>query len=285
MGPTEQAASSRTFARFAAFVALTVGLFVLAGWTLGLEQLTNIAPHWPRMPMLTAVAFLLGGMALWLTTDHSVRPALVSAGLVFTIGAVILVRDISGAEANLEQFTTASIALAAGGTAPARMAPATALGFVLLGLSLMLSMPRRTALWHQALAIGGVLVGWVGFSRYVFGGDALFAVANMAVHTALGCGFLEKVYARALMMELASRGIPFTREARFSIDYKGQPLGLTFCPDFVCFNTIIVETKALKVLTPIDLAQTLNYLKASKYKRALLLNFGAKSLEYRRLVM
>ena len=106
--------------------------------------------------------------------------------------------------------------------------------------------------------------------------------AAMAVHTTLGCGFLEKVYGRALMTESTSRGIPFTREARFSIEYKGKPLGLTFCPDFVCFNTVIVETKAVKLLGAIDLAQTLNYLKASRYKRALLLNFGAKSLEYRR---
>jgi GxxExxY protein len=109
--------------------------------------------------------------------------------------------------------------------------------------------------------------------------------AAMAVHTALGCGFLEKVYARALMAEFTTRAVPFTREARFSIEYKGKPLGLTFRPDFVCFNTVIVETKALKQLTAIDLAQTLNYLKASGYKRALLLNFGTKSLEYRRFVM
>jgi GxxExxY protein len=109
--------------------------------------------------------------------------------------------------------------------------------------------------------------------------------AAMAVHTALGCGFLEKVYARALMTELTARSVPFTREARFSIEYKGKPLGLTFRPDFVCFNTVIVETKAVKLLTAIDLAQTLNYLKASGCKRALLLNFGTKSLEYRRLVM
>jgi GxxExxY protein len=109
--------------------------------------------------------------------------------------------------------------------------------------------------------------------------------AAMAVHTALGCGFLEKVYGRALMVEFTSRGIPFNREARFSIDYNGKPLGLTFRPDFVCFNAVIVETKAVKTLSPIDMAQTLNYLKASGYRRALLLNFGAKSLEYRRFVM
>ena len=66
MGPTESADSGRNLARFAAFVSLTVGLFVFAGWFLDLEQLTNIVPGWPRMPMLTAAAFMLAGVALWL---------------------------------------------------------------------------------------------------------------------------------------------------------------------------------------------------------------------------
>ena len=182
---TDTAASSRFFSRFAAFVALTVGLFVIVGWTLGLEQLTNIVPHWPRMALLTAVTFLLGGITLWLAIVNAARAALAGAALVFAIGVVILVRDLVGSTAHLEQFSTEPMNLATQGLAPARMSPATALGFTLLGLSLALSLPRRSALLHQALAIGGVLIGWVGFSRYVFGGESLFVVANMAVHTAL----------------------------------------------------------------------------------------------------
>ncbi len=66
-----------------------------------------------------------------------------------------------------------------------RMAPATALGFMMLGSSLIFSVPRRTAVLHQVLSIGGLLVGWVGIARYLFGGDDVFLFANMALHTAL----------------------------------------------------------------------------------------------------
>ena len=68
MGPPESADSSRTLARFAAFVSLTVGMFVLAGWLMDLEQLTNIVPGWPRMSMLSASTFVLAGVTLWLAT-------------------------------------------------------------------------------------------------------------------------------------------------------------------------------------------------------------------------
>src|SRR5688572_28044387 len=96
MGPSETTASNRFFARFAAFVAVTFGIFALAGWLLDLDQLTNVAPHWPRMPMLTAATFLLGGIALWLTVVDALRPALVAAGLVALIGLVLLFRDATG---------------------------------------------------------------------------------------------------------------------------------------------------------------------------------------------
>ena len=66
-----------------------------------------------------------------------------------------------------------------------RMAPATAFGFLVLGLSLLFAVPRRSALLHQALAVAGLLIGWVGLSRFVFGGEALFPFADMAVHTAI----------------------------------------------------------------------------------------------------
>ena len=66
MGPSESADSSRNFARFAAFVALVVGCFVLAGWQLDMETLTNLVPGWPRMVRLTALCFILSGASLWL---------------------------------------------------------------------------------------------------------------------------------------------------------------------------------------------------------------------------
>jgi PAS domain S-box-containing protein len=211
MGPPETAPSSRFFARLAAFIALTVGLFVIAGWTLGLEQLTNIAPHWPRMALLTAATFLLAGITLWLTINQAFRTAIAGAGLVTAVGVVILVRDLVGSQMNLEQFSMESMNLATS-LPPPRMSPATAAGFVLLGLSLALSMPRRSAIPHQACAIAGVLIGWVGLSRYVFGGETLLAVTNMAVHTALllillCAGTLSLRTDRGIAALLASDGV------------------------------------------------------------------------------
>jgi GxxExxY protein len=107
----------------------------------------------------------------------------------------------------------------------------------------------------------------------------------MDVHCELGSGFLEPVYHRPLAIELATRQIPFAREVPYEVIYKGQPTGLYYRADFVCFGEIIIELKAVRSLGPVDEAQAINYLKVSKLKRALLINFGAKSLEWRRLVL
>ena len=108
--------------------------------------------------------------------------------------------------------------------------------------------------------------------------------AAMEVHTVLGSGFIEPVYRRPLMLEFAARTIPYVAEVRFPIIYKGQPTGVHYRADFLCYGEVIVELKAVRALTPVEEAQTLNYLKASGKKRALLLNFGSKSLQYRRFV-
>jgi hypothetical protein len=139
MGPPESADSHRFLARFAAFVSLAVGLFVFAGWLFDLEQLTNIAPGWPRMPMLTAAAIMLAGVALWLTTLRAVPAATTAAGLLTAIGVLILLRDASGWNAHLEQFTLAALPTDSASPPPARMAPAAASAFVLFGLSLILA--------------------------------------------------------------------------------------------------------------------------------------------------
>lgn len=108
--------------------------------------------------------------------------------------------------------------------------------------------------------------------------------AAMEVHRELGPGFLEAVYQEALALELAQRGIQFERERQLPVLYKGQILAASYRADFVCSDTIIVECKALTGLGNVEIAQVLNYLKATSLERALLLNFGALSLQYKRLV-
>ena len=109
--------------------------------------------------------------------------------------------------------------------------------------------------------------------------------AAMEVHRALGCGFLEPVYQEALAVELANCSIPFRREPKFPISYKWCPLESHYRPDFVCFNAVIVELKALGRLSSIEESQIINYLKVTGCHTGLLLNFGTRSLEQRRFVL
>ena len=108
--------------------------------------------------------------------------------------------------------------------------------------------------------------------------------AAMEVHRQFGHGFLEAVYQEALAIEFLSREIPFQREAFLKINYKNQPLITQYRADFICFNEIIIELKAQSAFTKIDEAQLINYLKATNLQRGLLINFGAASLQHRRLV-
>ena len=108
--------------------------------------------------------------------------------------------------------------------------------------------------------------------------------AAIAVHNELGCGFLEAVYQEALELEFQSRNIPYQREARLDIYYKGQLLKKHYEADFICYDKVIVELKALSALTSENESQLLNYLKATRLKVGLLINFGRKSLEHKRMV-
>ena len=107
----------------------------------------------------------------------------------------------------------------------------------------------------------------------------------MDIHKELGCGFLEAVYQEALEIELIEKEIDFEREVELGIMYKGKQLDKKYYADFICFDEVIVELKGVNSLTDIHYAQVLNYLKATGKRIGLLVNFGAKSLEYKRIVL
>jgi GxxExxY protein len=109
--------------------------------------------------------------------------------------------------------------------------------------------------------------------------------ACVAVHSELGPGFLESVYHEALAIEFTRRGIPFVREQSLPIDYAGVRLITHFQADFICFDEVVVELKAIAALNSTHQAITLNYLKATSHERGLIVNFGAQRLEYKRLIL
>ncbi|MCL5266609.1 MAG: GxxExxY protein [Bacteroidetes bacterium] len=106
--------------------------------------------------------------------------------------------------------------------------------------------------------------------------------AAMKVHSTLGNGFQEVIYQRALAIELSSAGVEFTREVEMPIHYGSEEIG-TRRADFVVEGKILVELKALVELEDVHLAQALNYLEAYGLEIGLLINFGSKRLEFRRL--
>ncbi len=109
--------------------------------------------------------------------------------------------------------------------------------------------------------------------------------AAMEVHTEFGPGFLESVYQEAMAREFKDRSIPFVQQLELPIHYKGERMSTYFRADFICFNDVVVELKAISTLTGVDEAQLLNYLKTTGIERGLLFNFGAPRLEYRRRVL
>lgn len=107
---------------------------------------------------------------------------------------------------------------------------------------------------------------------------------GMEVHGELGPGLLEGVYQEALCIEFDERSIPFQWEVELPLTYKGRALLKAYRADFVVYDKIIVETKALERLSGTEEAQIVNYLKATGLERGLLLNFGAPRLEYKRFI-
>ncbi len=107
----------------------------------------------------------------------------------------------------------------------------------------------------------------------------------MNVHRYFGPGFTEKVYQEALEAEFQKQGIPYMREIPIRAKYHDIELKADFIPDFICYNDIVVELKAVKELDDIHRSQAINYGKVAEAKLSLLINFGEASLRYERYVM
>jgi GxxExxY protein len=118
--------------------------------------------------------------------------------------------------------------------------------------------------------------------------DEVFEIVGAAieVHKEMGNGFLEPVYQESLQIELALREMKFTPQQRLKIFYKNIELKKEYIPDFICFDKIVVEIKALDNLTGVETSQILNYLKATKMRVGLLINFGSiGKLEWKRFIV
>ena len=114
--------------------------------------------------------------------------------------------------------------------------------------------------------------------------DEVYDIVGAAIEVSneLGSGFLEAVYQEALGIELAQRQIPYTPQQRITISYKNTTLYKEYIADYICFEQVIVEIKAIKSITGIEEAQLLNYLKATGFPVGLLINFGTPKLEWKR---
>ena len=110
--------------------------------------------------------------------------------------------------------------------------------------------------------------------------------AAMEVHNVFGAGFSEGVYQEAMEIELALRAIPFEAQKRLQIQYKGHFLKKEYCADLICFNSVLVEIKAIDRLTKREEAQLLNYFKATGIRVGLLIAFGDPArLDWQRFVL
>ena len=110
----------------------------------------------------------------------------------------------------------------------------------------------------------------------------------MAVHRELGAGFLERVYHEALEIELEDRKIPYATNVNVTVRYRGRALSCQYRVDLMCFpdgEPILLELKAVSDITRAHRAQVIHYMKATGIQRGLLVNFGAASLQYERMVL
>ena len=110
--------------------------------------------------------------------------------------------------------------------------------------------------------------------------------AAFEVHSEKGHGFVEPVYQECMEIELRTRSIPFESQKELTLFYHGQRLQQTYIPDLICYGQIIIELKAVKDLADEHRAQLLNYLRASKIKVGLIINFGQHTgVQWERMVL
>ncbi|RUA13497.1 MAG: GxxExxY protein [Flavobacteriia bacterium] len=123
-------------------------------------------------------------------------------------------------------------------------------------------------------------------SQILYKNESYFVVGLcMDVHNELGKGFSEAVYSDALEIELKSNGVPFRKEVKFDIIYKGELLKHHYFADFIIDDKIILELKAVENISSSHVKQTMNYLAASKMKLGLIINFGEDQLTYKRVLL
>ena len=109
--------------------------------------------------------------------------------------------------------------------------------------------------------------------------------ACFEVYNEKGCGFVEPVYQECLALELGFQGVPFQEQVELVLNYKGRQLKQTYKPDFICYEKIILEIKAVSALTDEHRAQVHNYLRATGHKLGLLVNFSHyPKVEWERIV-
>jgi GxxExxY protein len=116
--------------------------------------------------------------------------------------------------------------------------------------------------------------------------DESYAIigACMKVHRALGPGFLEAVYEEVVEKEFIVQNIPYKRQVQLNLYYEGVQLKKQYRADFVCYDSIIVELKAVTQIPSVFYAQLQNYLKCTNMELGMLINFGTPSLTYKRIV-
>ncbi len=191
----------RGFARTASGLVFLMGVVVLLGWALDIAVLETVLPGWAKMAANTAVAFALARVALALVTAGLPRSAVPlaadklglvrrlavqgCAGIVVLIGLLKLSDYLMGWNIGLDQLWFNEPQNAMGHNPPGRMSPATALNFVLLGGALLLAKRSGFFSVFQILTLLAGLIGWLGFSRYVYGGTPLVTYAQMSIYTAL----------------------------------------------------------------------------------------------------